>query len=278
MPHRLPRQLILGFAYMTGLSLFLSMLLEQQYPAYLQTHPITVNLISSVVAFATGILTVSVVWNWYQARSTAHERMVGRWIRHLNLEQAGKIVCSAVPDSYYGRSAPADSERKETRCRDLVEASKRLWNLEDGDPEDVLRPKVGGDPLDPRDFAALITEVEAYLLDYVPFAVSSNLAAYPTMNFWRRRAARELEHLVQLTAAEAPDPSLVRTATLFVLSALANVEELVYKASRHDDEHLLRFLDSQDVVPRNTETPLARVPPVVEFSELRAKGARLKDW
>lgn len=273
MPQRLPRSLIIGLAWLAGLSLFGSVMLEQKHLAYLQNHPITVNLISGVVGFAWGLLTISVGMNWFLARNAAERNRFKNTLAYVVAERAGEIVCAAVPKSYFGTAAAADSERKDARCRDLVEASKELWDLKAEDAEEVLLSKVGSGPLDPADFAAFIVEVEAYLLDHMPVIVPPNLAINPTVNFWRRRAIRELDLLNDIVADASADARRLRVAVLSILSALANIEQVVRDVSRHGDEHLMH---NEAVEKRSTETPLAGVPPFVELSALRAKRAKLE--
>ncbi|MVU83823.1 hypothetical protein GPX89_42165 [Nocardia sp. ET3-3] len=64
------------------LSFALSMYLEQRQLDWLQRHPISVDLLSSVVGFATGGLVVAVVFNWIRERHHArlmHEPVAQEW-------------------------------------------------------------------------------------------------------------------------------------------------------------------------------------------------------
>lgn len=66
-------------AVIAVVSFALSMYLEQFQLAWLQQHPITVNLMSSVIGFASGGLVVALFFNWIKDRDlarTRHEPMV----------------------------------------------------------------------------------------------------------------------------------------------------------------------------------------------------------
>jgi hypothetical protein len=60
----------------------LSMYLEQRQPDWLQQHPISTNLLTSVVGFATGGLVVAIFFNWIRERDRArlmHEPVAREW-------------------------------------------------------------------------------------------------------------------------------------------------------------------------------------------------------
>jgi len=65
-----------------ALSFGLSMYLEQRQLDWLQRHPISANLLTSVVGFATGGLVVAIFFNWIRERDRArlmHEPVAQEW-------------------------------------------------------------------------------------------------------------------------------------------------------------------------------------------------------
>jgi hypothetical protein len=62
---KLPRGLIFILALTAAGSFALSMYLENYHLAFLQNHPISVNLISGVVGFSTAALVVSIGFKWW---------------------------------------------------------------------------------------------------------------------------------------------------------------------------------------------------------------------
>lgn len=68
MTGRIPKSLIVALALMGITSLGASIYLESRQLAFLQAHPIMVNLISGVVAFSFGFLALSLGVNWFLQR------------------------------------------------------------------------------------------------------------------------------------------------------------------------------------------------------------------
>lgn len=64
MTQRAPRSFLILLAIGLICSTSLGMYLEQRQLAWLQDHPISVNLISGVMGFCGGFLTVAIVYNW----------------------------------------------------------------------------------------------------------------------------------------------------------------------------------------------------------------------
>jgi len=74
-PRRIPRSLILVLATIAVLSFAVSLYLEFRQLNFLQAHPIMVNLISGVVGFSSGFLTLSIGVNWFLERQWIIERL-----------------------------------------------------------------------------------------------------------------------------------------------------------------------------------------------------------
>ncbi len=72
----MPRALLVGLALLALTSFSVSVYLEFHELDYLQSHPIMVNLISGVVGFSSGFLTLSIVINWLIERKWIIDRLV----------------------------------------------------------------------------------------------------------------------------------------------------------------------------------------------------------
>jgi len=73
---KLPRKLVICLAVLGVLFLVVSIWLEDRHLDYLQAHPIMVNLMSGLVAFCFGILTVAAGFNWVVEREQRVEASV----------------------------------------------------------------------------------------------------------------------------------------------------------------------------------------------------------
>src|SRR5215510_8965466 len=113
------------------------MYLEQAQLDWLQRHPITVNLLTSVVGFATGGLVVAVFFNWIRERDKArqlHEPVAQQWQEITREARRAFGLLSIDELSGLGR-AKADA---------YSEFVVRLWN---------------GDAMDPADWATHATKM-----------------------------------------------------------------------------------------------------------------------
>lgn len=74
MAHKLPKSLIVILSLIAATSLLASMYLELYELEFLQQHPISVNLMSGVVGFSTGIVVIAVGFNWFISREERSKR------------------------------------------------------------------------------------------------------------------------------------------------------------------------------------------------------------
>ena len=82
MDQKAPPALLRVLFAIAVLAFGLSMYLEQRQLAWLQRHPISTSLLTSVVGFATGGLVVAIFFNWIRERDRArlmHEPVAQEW-------------------------------------------------------------------------------------------------------------------------------------------------------------------------------------------------------
>lgn len=78
MPLKLPKGLLYALGLVAVVSFVAGMLLEQYQLDFLQAHPISVNLISSLIGFSTGALVVGYGFNWLSTRYALREGLAQR--------------------------------------------------------------------------------------------------------------------------------------------------------------------------------------------------------
>jgi hypothetical protein len=100
MGQRVPKSFLIILAILLVLSAFGAYMLEEHQLTWLQAHPISVNLISGVVGFCAGFLTLAVVYNWFLDKDNI-ERVsrtaLEEWDRFL---ESTLSLCEMMLDSY----------------------------------------------------------------------------------------------------------------------------------------------------------------------------------
>lgn len=161
---KLSRSLIIALALIAAGSFALAMYLENFELEFLLRHPISVNLISGVIAFSTAALVVSIGFNWWRRvdRRLSYTRAAGlvgaiseRWRARIDTRQGGSELVrewsskadrdvkrvSAILSSLEERGL-ALSEKLYEAHRELLDAGSAVLNNRDIEQVDATRAAV----------------------------------------------------------------------------------------------------------------------------------------
>jgi hypothetical protein len=115
--------LFIGFMLSFGFSQYM----EGRHLGWLQAHPISVNLISGVVGFCGGFLTLAIVYNWFVERDTLRrdrEKALANWraVCQPLSDALGElfVVARAMRDPFPGKEARDSTVADATLQRDRL--------------------------------------------------------------------------------------------------------------------------------------------------------------
>ncbi|MBB5077013.1 hypothetical protein [Nonomuraea endophytica] len=163
MDQNAPRALLRILAVIAVVSFGLSMYMEQFQLAWLQQHPITVNLLSSVIGFASGGLVVALFINRIKDRDVArtrHEPMAEDWkvVTRAVREPFGLLTSAELHDVHEARDASAvaaDGSLAEEVTDSYARKTASVW----GEPS-----------MEPAEWQAYSAAVRAKGLAFLPVA------------------------------------------------------------------------------------------------------------